>query len=142
MNDSKTWGQWLAEFITTSLCLMSPCLMSLACDKPGEAQDPIEPKVAQQQSTIPTAAVAADTNAQPTTDKVSVAKDGTRFDPPVSSDSIPDGAWMCDMNGKVHYAALDKKDGKCPRCSMVLVHKGADGKMHDDHHARLQANEH
>ena len=56
-------------------------------------------------------------------DKVEVAENGTRFDPPVSSARIPDGAWMCDMKGEVHYAAKHQGDGKCPVCSMTLVQK-------------------
>jgi len=65
-----------------------------------------------------------------------VAAEGTRFDPAVPVESIPDGSWMCNMNGHVHYAAKNKGDGKCPVCSMALVHKEPGGKaptgMSDD----------
>ncbi len=78
----------------------------------------------------------------------SVEPDGTRFDPAVDISAIPDGNWVCDMGGKVHYAAGRPGDGKCPVCSMKLVRKGhpADNQMggrkmgghdghdgHDDH---------
>ncbi len=56
---------------------------------------------------------------------VEVAKAGTKFDPPVNASQVPDGAWMCDMGGSVHYASMDEGDGKCPTCGMALVHKGA-----------------
>lgn len=54
------------------------------------------------------------------TNVVEVTAEGSRFDPPVPKARIPDGAWMCDM-GKVHYAASEKGDGKCPVCGMELV---------------------
>ena len=46
-----------------------------------------------------------------------VAPQGTRFDPPVPASSIPEDTWMCDMDGKVHYTAKEKGNGKCPICS-------------------------
>lgn len=54
---------------------------------------------------------------------VEVADDGNEFDPMVSADQIPEGAWHCDMNGEVHYAAMEKGDGECPVCGMDLVQK-------------------
>lgn len=56
--------------------------------------------------------------------KVHVADDGTKFDPPVSKDRIPDEAWACVM-GKVHYASMKKGNGKCPLCGMKLVQHAA-----------------
>ena len=55
---------------------------------------------------------------------VQVKSSGTRYDPPVKASEIPAGAWMCEMGGKVHYAAKERGDGKCPVCSMKLVQKG------------------
>ncbi len=55
----------------------------------------------------------------------SVTAEGTKFDPALSKDQVPEGAWMCDM-GSVHYAASDKGDGKCKVCSMDLVQKSAE----------------
>lgn len=63
----------------------------------------------------------------------SVSPEGTRFDPPTTTSAIPDGSWMCDMSGSVHYAAGDKGDGSCPVCGMHLAHKGAKGKAGHDH---------
>ncbi|MGE0323832.1 MAG: hypothetical protein AB7S68_16080 [Polyangiaceae bacterium] len=77
-----------------------------------------------------TGPAAAAASVKAASNKVEVAADGTRFDPPVSSDRIPDGAWMCEMKGEVHYAAKNKGDGKCPVCSMALVQKGTSGSVH------------
>jgi len=56
---------------------------------------------------------------------IELTAEGTNLNPPVQVAQIPDGGWYCDM-GTVHYARADKGDGKCPRCNMDLVHKGAD----------------
>lgn len=67
---------------------------------------------------------------------VEVTKEGTKFDPPVKPEQIPEGAWYCDM-GTVEYAALEKGDGKCPVCGMMLKQKtagaAADGAAGDHH---------
>ena len=55
---------------------------------------------------------------------VHVAENGTRFDPPVAKERIPDEAWACVMGGKVHYASMKKGDGECPVCGMNLVEIG------------------
>ncbi len=57
--------------------------------------------------------------------KVTVAKDGQKFKPPVKPSQLPDGVWYCDMGGSVHYARGEKGDGKCPLCHMKLHHKAA-----------------
>lgn len=57
--------------------------------------------------------------------KVDVPEDGIEFDPSVAVAQLPDGVWTCDMGGLSHYAAHDKKDGKCPVCHMNLVQKTA-----------------
>lgn len=54
---------------------------------------------------------------------VEVNRNGSRFDPPVSASRIPEGAWMCNMNG-VHFATLDPEEGACPICGMALTRKG------------------
>lgn len=54
---------------------------------------------------------------------VEVPEGGKEFDPSVSADRMPKGAWHCDMKGKVHYAAMEKGDGECPVCGMDLVQK-------------------
>lgn len=53
-------------------------------------------------------------------DLVEVGVDGTRYDPAVSVEQIPAGAWICDM-GTVHYASLNQGDGSCPVCGMFLT---------------------
>jgi hypothetical protein len=55
---------------------------------------------------------------------VDVPKDGTKYDPSVKADQMPEGAWHCNMNSKVHYAAMNKGDGECPVCGMDLKEKG------------------
>lgn len=57
--------------------------------------------------------------------KVHVDQDGTKFDPAVSKDKIPDEAWACVMGGKVHYASMNKGNGKCPICGMKLQQHAA-----------------
>lgn len=52
---------------------------------------------------------------------VEVPDEGKEFDPSVSADQVPEGAWHCDMNGEVHYAAMEEGDGECPVCGMDLV---------------------
>jgi hypothetical protein len=59
---------------------------------------------------------------------VKVAPGGTRFDPPVQPSQIPPGAWYCDM-GTVHYARLDRGNGRCPECGMPLTRQP--GAAHD-----------
>ena len=58
-------------------------------------------------------------------EKVQVAKDGSKFDPPVAAEKIPNEAWACVMGGKVHYASMTKGNGKCPLCGMNLVQHAA-----------------
>ncbi len=52
---------------------------------------------------------------------VQVSKEGTSFNPPIEKAELPDGAYYCDM-GTVHYARMEKGDGKCPACGMDLSH--------------------
>lgn len=59
-------------------------------------------------------------------DKIEVTAEGGKIDPPVAKDKIPVGAYFCDM-GTVHYARMDKGDGKCPECGMMLKQMTADG---------------
>jgi hypothetical protein len=61
---------------------------------------------------------------------VEVAKEGTKFDPPVTTAQMPEGARFCEMDGKVHYARMAEGDGKCAVCGMELHHAGM---MEDDH---------
>ncbi len=58
-------------------------------------------------------------------DKIEVTAAGAKIDPPVAKSKIPAGAYYCDM-GTVHYARMDKGDGKCPLCGMMLTQMSAD----------------
>ncbi len=72
-------------------------------------------------------------------------EDGTKHDPPIALDKVPDGHWYCDM-GTSHYSRATEGDGKCPLCGMALKHMDhakmghgksghGDGHAHgDDHH--------
>jgi hypothetical protein len=66
---------------------------------------------------------------------VEVDKDGTKFDPKVDKSKLPDGAWYCDMGG-VHYARMEKGDGKCEVCGMKLQQNdgGEADHGHKGHH--------
>ena len=61
---------------------------------------------------------------------VTVAVDGSEFEPPVEIGQIPAGAWYCDM-GTVHYARMTRGDGACPRCGMTLTRQGGTTSSHD-----------
>ncbi len=98
-----------------------------------------------------TNAASAGTVEQTAPQAVQIGEGGTRFDPPIAASQIPDGAWMCNMNGKVHYASQTQGDGKCPVCGMGLVHKGhnadehrghPDHRMDGDHQGHRQHEEH
>jgi|SRR5690554_2847778 len=65
-------------------------------------------------------------------DTIKVTKEGAEIDPKVDKSKLPDGAWYCDMGG-VHYARMDKGDGKCALCGMKLQHKG-EGEAGHKHH--------
>lgn len=81
-----------------------------------------------QGTSSPSDAPASDTaQAAEATELETIAARGTRYDPPVPASRIPENMWMCDMNGQVHYAAKEKGNGRCPICSMHLVHKTAPG---------------
>lgn len=52
---------------------------------------------------------------------VEVAAEGTKFEPPVPVEQMPDGAWACVMKEKVHYASMEQGEGRCTICKMKLV---------------------
>jgi hypothetical protein len=85
-------------------------LFFVGCDKPAQ---PTQPATAE-----PSAAPAT----APSPGVVTVAAEGTRFDPAVRAEQLPAGAWYCDM-GTVHFARMTEGDGKCPICHMKLKHK-------------------
>lgn len=119
------------------LALIASVFMFTACEqKAAETTEPtVEPT---------TAAQAAPEEAKVEPEKpveaapaamVTVTAEGTTFDPPVKPEQIPAGAWFCDM-GTVEFARLEKGDGKCPACGMMLKEKiaeGAPAPAADDH---------
>lgn len=131
--------------------LMMFALVLGACEKKEEGatvEPPVEEKTAEAEAPAEPAAPekAAESGASADA-KVEVTAEGTKFDPPVKPEQIPDGAWYCDM-GTVEYASLEKGDGKCPTCGMMLKQKGAaapadDGHGHDhDHEGGHDGHEH
>lgn len=109
--------------------LLSPLAMALlACGgaaPPADVADvPPDPAQPEQEPT----------DAEPAADTVEVAADGTKFDPPVQTSEIPEGAWMCEMDS-VHFASLEQGNGECPVCGMTLKQKTAG----EDHHKSDEA---
>ncbi len=66
------------------------------------------------------------------TGPMTLSDQGVRFDPPVAENRIPDGAFYCDM-GTVHFAALQRNDGRCPVCGMELKQMDASAPEHAGH---------
>lgn len=95
-------------------CGLAVAILGCSGEKTPAAQSSASP-VAQQASPAVT----------PSGDKVEVKAEGTKFDPPVAKEKIPDEAWACVMRGTVHYASLDKGTGKCPTCKMKLKQHAA-----------------
>ena len=143
MKATKTTTRWM---LTILACLS---LLATACepDKKADADAPeaTSPGAETQSGdeAKPGAAAEAgeaeETNAKSKPGTVAVAKDGSTFEPPVEKSKIPEGAWYCDM-GTVHYARMDKGDGKCPECGMMLKHmagapaEGDEAHHHGEHH--------
>lgn len=115
--------------------LMMFALVLGACEKKEDAAT-TEPAEGAEATKTETAEPAAPENAAESgasaDAKVEVTAEGTKFDPPVKPEQIPDGAWYCDM-GTVEYASLEKGDGKCPTCGMMLKQKGAAAPADDGH---------
>jgi len=108
-NNSRL-SRWLLV-PTTALTLalsVTACKKDEASGKPVDTKSELATAKAPQKGTI-----------------ASVTPEGTKFDPALTKDQVPEGAWMCDM-GSVHYAASDKGDGQCRVCSMDLVQKSAE----------------
>jgi hypothetical protein len=110
------------------LALIATVFMFAACEqKPADTVEPTPlPVTAAQvapEEAKPEPAAPAD--AAPLA-LLAVTAEGTTFDPAVKPEQIPAGAWYCDM-GTVEFARLEKGDGKCPACGMMLKEKTADG---------------
>ncbi len=87
---------------------------------------------------------AEETVEEPSRQSVQVPEEGARFDPPIAASEVPDGTWMCDMGGKVHYASQAEGDGKCPVCGMDLVQQDRGARKHGEAHIehRMEADDH
>ena len=115
--------------------LLSLGLLISGCEKKAtnETTEAIqaEPAVEAQPSTkektvLPTEKVA--------NKKVVVAATGTKFDPSISPSQLPENAWACVMGGKVHYAKMEKGDGKCEICKMNLSQQNTGAKPKNGNH--------
>lgn len=113
-------------FPTATLAALS--LLVMACDvgraeaSESGATSPVEPTSASAQQVQAEPAEDAHQQHHPAESQAStveVSEDGTQFDPPVSPEQIPSGAWMCSMMGQVHYASM--QPGDCPICGMHLT---------------------
>lgn len=113
------------SFLLPAILVLALSSAIAGCDTPPPAPGPsAEPSPTPEQAPAPKPAAA---EPPPATDgPVVVADDGTRFDPPVDTARLPEGAWACDMGG-VHYASMAKGDGKCPVCGMGLTQPTAAG---------------
>lgn len=124
------------------IAIMAAALVLSACDsKPKEdaaAETTAAAEAPAEEAAAEEAEPAAEDEAAPAEGdpKVVVAAAGTSFDPPVEKSQIPEGAYICDM-GTVHFARMEKGDGKCPECGMMLkMHgtpKAADAPAEDGH---------
>ena len=109
--------------IMTVGLVVAPISFATACDDSSPEPAPSAPAVAEPVAdSDPKSEPSSEVKQPGSSDLVVVSKDGSKFDPPVDSTKIPEGAWMCDM-GTVHYAALEQGDGKCPECGMALKEK-------------------
>lgn len=109
-------------------------LLSSSCDKKGPPTE-----TAKSTKVEPKAVKVADKkieNGNTGSDKakaITVAKTGTKFDPSIKPSELPDDAWACVMGGKVHYARMEKGDGKCEICKMNLSQPNLAEAPKDDH---------
>lgn len=123
------------------ITLVLLALALVACDKKSEDGTTEEPTADEATKEAPDdeAEEPAEETEQPTDEKaatVEVATDGTKFEPAIAANRLPDGAWYCNMGGSVHYARMEEGDGKCAVCGMKLEKYAAgaadDGHMMDD----------
>ncbi len=108
---------------TMFVVLFSLSLFAGACKKQQEAAAPDETTPTAAAQPAPEAKKADEKPAEKKAEKlalVEVTKEGNKLDPAVNPEQVPAGAWYCNMGGKVHYAAMDKGDGHCPVCHMML----------------------
>jgi hypothetical protein len=108
-----------------SLMLLGGMMWGTGCD---------EKKAETPEATPEAPVVATDGEAKPDevkgADTITVTAEGAKIDPAVAKSMIPAGAYYCDM-GTVHYARMDKGDGKCPECGMMLTQMPGEGASKD-----------
>ncbi|RVU42631.1 hypothetical protein EA187_15705 [Lujinxingia sediminis] len=108
------------------------CLTLVACDSKTDAPAETEGEApAQAEAEAPAEAEeAAEEAAAPAEAEelpmVEVSAEGTKFDPPVQPEQIPEGVYYCDM-GTVHYAIANDGSTRCTLCNMMLTKKSAAG---------------
>jgi glucose/arabinose dehydrogenase len=131
--------RWVAFALVVTAVALGACESKSESDTTATTSEAVVAKAAKEEAPAEKATPAK--AEKPSSGPVKVAKGGTEFDPPVKMKQIPDGAWVCDM-GTVHYARLEKGDGKCPLCKMDLTQKraeeksagaGGSGGEHDSH---------
>jgi len=136
--NSAIFGQVIEDAMKFQLAVIASVFMLSACEqKPAETTEPTVEPTTVAQVAPEEAKVEPEKPAEAPAPMVTVTAEGTTFDPPVKPEQIPAGAWYCDM-GTVEFARLEKGDGKCPACGMMLREKTADGaaageEKHDDH---------
>lgn len=111
------------------LCALALSVSLLAaCEEKKETHVGMAPEepVATSPDTTKQEGESAGEDAAAASEQIEVTAEGGKIDPPVSKDKIPAGAYYCDM-GTVHYARMDKGDGKCPECGMMLKQMTPEG---------------
>ena len=93
--------------LTTFVVFMSMACFMVACESKPATPPPME---------------APKADAPHKGGGMALTPEGKKFDPPVKSEALPDGAWYCDM-GTVHYARSEMGDHTCPVCKMKLKEK-------------------
>ena len=129
----QAWHCFLCGVVKKLACALweEKVIGTLGCDPKSTSSQENKQVVAVDDKVKETSTQSADKKEDaPDSVSVTVTKDGSKFDPPVTIDTLPDGAFYCDM-GKSHYARMEKGDNKCPLCGMALKHKGSAAK--DDH---------
>jgi hypothetical protein len=109
-----------------ALILLAVAPLTSACDKKAEPEaetttEEAKPEEAKPEEAKPEEAKPEEAKPEEGTEvaAVEVSKEGTKFDPPIKAEQLPEGAWYCDM-GTVHYARTEEGDGKCAVCGMKL----------------------
>ncbi len=121
------WTQAVCVFCAAlALSHCTPAAEEPAANEPVAAEEAEPTAAGGENEAEPEAEPASLPASQPAEGMIELTAEGTIFDPPISKDRVPDGAWICDM-GTVDYASGEPGDGTCPVCNMRLVQHRADG---------------